>query len=361
MCKKCRHPRNCIIPPYLSKRIEIARKIQGLDTNIESTMAEKRFRSKRKNLAMIDAPKRKTMMFTHDTVPTNKPHLQVYDAEQLPITPGSLKWETGQAKPAEKDFLRAIDGAEKTWEFYFKLFNRRSIDNKGMMIIESLHYREDPRKLFDNAFWDGEMMLFGEGDGLITTDFTSDIDIIAHELSHGVIDFEIALVYKKDSGALNESFADVFGMLVKQWDKKTAARKSNWLLGENVLVGDKYALRSMKAPGKAFVNHPDLGDDPQPATMDDYVDTIEDDGGVHINSGIPNHAFYVAAWEMAGNAWEKAGKIWYAAATDKKLMKKHADFHDCREATLNKAAGLFGKNSLAYKAVKKGWDEVKVD
>lgn len=85
----------------------------------------------------------------------------------------------------------------------------------------------------------------------------------------------------------------------------------------------------MKAPGTAFKNHPELGDDPQPAVMSNYIKMTGDDGGVHYNSGIPNFAFYVTAYEMAGNAWEKAGAIWYAALTDKKALKKalHLKMH----------------------------------
>ena len=114
--------------------------------------------------------------------------------------------------------------------------------------------------------------------------------------------------------------------MVKQRMLNQDVNQSDWLIGENVLLGKQYALRSMKAPGTAFVNHPELGTDPQPATMDHVVklpDTKKGDwGGVHYNSGITNFAFYVTAFNIGGFAWEKAGQIWYAAMTDLTALKK---------------------------------------
>ena len=120
----------------------------------------------------------------------------------------------------------------------------------------------------------------------------------------------------------------------------------------------------MKKPGKAFVNHPDFGTDPQPATMDKFKqmpDTEDGDwGGVHINSGIPNFAFYVTAFNIGGFAWEKAGKIWYAALTDTANLKPDASFMDFKQLTITKAEQLFGGGSLEAKAVLDGWTAAKV-
>ena len=129
------------------------------------------------------------------------------------------------------------------------------------------------------------------------------------------------------------------------------------------MIGPKYALRSMKAPGTAYLNHPELGDDPQPATMDKFQnlpDTSSGDwGGVHINSGIPNFAFYVAAFNMGGYAWDKAGRIWYAVMTDNSLAQD-AKFGDVKNLSIFHAEKIFGVNSSEAKAVKQGWDEAKV-
>src|SRR4029079_944922 len=137
-------------------------------------------------------------------------------------------------------------------------------------------------------------------------------------LTHGVTQDEAQLVYSNQSGALNESLSDVFGSLIKQFSLNQTADQADWLIGAGLLTKqvNGVALRSMKAPGTAY-NDPVLGKDPQPAHMKDYVNTISDNGGVHINSGIPNHAFYLIATQIGGNAWEKAGQIWYLTLRDK--------------------------------------------
>ena len=125
--------------------------------------------------------------------------------------------------------------------------------------------------------------------------------------------------------------SDVFGSLIKQYSLKQDASHADWLIGAGLLAaGVKgVALRSMKAPGTAY-NDPVLGRDPQPAHMKDYIHTTDDNGGVHLNSGIPNHAFYLAAIAIGGNAWDVAGRIWYETLRDPKL-KANANFAAFRE------------------------------
>ncbi|HMT96789.1 MAG TPA: M4 family metallopeptidase [Ferruginibacter sp.] len=361
MCQHTRNPLQCIIPPYITDKLK-ALSTGDNDMDVDFNLSgERRFRNRRKALSKLSVKKRYAMANAYIAEDAEEKIIEIYDAGQLPILPGELIWQTGESpQPKDKIAKEAIRGAEKTLSFYKSLFSRNSVDNNGMVIQQSIHYRENPRKTFANAMWDGTQMIFGDGDGITFGSFTGDLDIIAHELTHGVIDYEANLTYKNQSGALNESFADVFGILVKQWANNTSARKSNWLIGDKILLGKKYALRSMKAPGTAYKNHPELGDDPQPAVMSNYIKMTDDDGGVHYNSGIPNHAFYVAAYEMAGNAWEKAGAIWYAALTDKKALKKSATFKDARKATIAKAKSLFGAGSKEVKAVTKGWDEAEV-
>ncbi|MEO5685495.1 MAG: M4 family metallopeptidase [Chitinophagaceae bacterium] len=345
----------CIIPPYIAEKLSKKTQNRGEEIPDDNLAADKRIREKRKNTKPVISAVR-------SGPGDDKMKMKVFDAGQLPILPGDQVWQQGEPLDAltDKSVKEVISGGTDTWNFFKKVFKRNSLDNNGVPLVHSVHFRENPTKVYGNAFWNGGQMIYGDGDGINFASFTSDIDIIAHELTHGIVSFEADLEYKDQSGALNESFADVFGILVKQWATKTPAKKSSWLIGENILIGDNYALRSMKAPGTAYTNHPFLDNDPQPAVMSDFIKMKDDDGGVHFNSGIPNHAFYVTAIELGGNAWEKAGRIWYATLTDRQALKKKATFSDARKATIQKAIELFGDKTKEVKAVIKGWDEAEV-
>jgi Zn-dependent metalloprotease len=225
----------------------------------------------------------------------------------------------------------------------------------------TVHYK----KGYDNAFWNGEQMVYGDGDEDLPPEdrlfnrFTIAIDVIGHELTHGVTQFEAKLVYSYQSGALNESMSDVFGSLVKQRQLNHTTSQADWIIGEGLFTSNVngVGIRSMKAPGTAY-NDPVLGKDPQPDHMSKYVSTTGDNGGVHINSGIPNHAFYVTAMELGGFAWEKAGQIWYVTLRDK--LGTNSQFQDCANFTYVVAAEIYGAGSIEQNAVKKGWAEVGI-
>ncbi|NJN26239.1 MAG: M4 family metallopeptidase [Cyclobacteriaceae bacterium] len=285
----------------------------------------------------------------------------IYDAENGSAMPGRLARAEGDAATGDAATDEAYDGAGATFDLYYEIFERNSIDNQGMDLISIVHYLQG----YDNAFWNGERMVYGDGDEDLPEDqrlfnrFTIAIDIIGHELTHGVTQYEAGLVYKDQPGALNESFSDVFGSLVKQRAKMQTADEADWLIGEGLFTSNVHGagIRSMKNPGTAY-NDPILGKDPQPAHMRDYVQTTSDNGGVHINSGIPNRAFFGVAKALGGYAWQKAGKIWYIALRDK--LAANDDFHTAANKTFEVAAALYGKNSPAQLAVQKGWDEVGI-
>jgi Zn-dependent metalloprotease len=220
-----------------------------------------------------------------------------------------------------------------------------------MLITGLVHYGD----AYDNAFWDGAgQMYFGDGDGQLLTDTTKGLDVIGHELTHGVTQHEADLTYYGQSGALNESISDVFGSLVKQYHLGQTATQADWLIGADV-VGPELApaLRSMKAPGTANQH------DEQPADMDHYLHTSTDNGGVHANSGIPNRAFAVTAITLGGNAWEAPGNIWYDALTDPQL-KPSSTFERFGGVTLRVARQRYGAGSAEVDAVRAGWEAVKV-
>ena len=280
------------------------------------------------------------------------PNRSIYDqAHSTSTAPGTLVRKEGQGKVSDASVNQAYDGFGYTYKLFWDIFQRDSIDDQGMPIEGLVHYGD----AYDNAFWDGAgHMFFGDGDGQLLVDTTKGLDVIGHELTHGITQHEANLTYSGQSGALNESISDVFGSLVKQYHKKQTAAKADWLIGKDI-VGPKLApaLRSMKAPGTANQY------DDQPSDMDHYVNTSADNGGVHTNSGIPNHAFYVVATTLGGKAWEAPGNVWYDALQDPKLTPK-ATFTLFAGVTLRHARSRYGTTSKEAQAVQAGWDAVKV-
>ena len=248
----------------------------------------------------------------------------------------------------------AFDGLGATWDFYADVFDRHSIDDEGMALDATVHYGNR----YNNAFWNGRQIVFGDGDGQLFNRFTIAVDVIGHELTHGVTEDEAGLVYMFQAGALNESLSDVFGSLIKQRVRSQTAQEADWLIGEGLFspaVNGK-ALRSMKAPGTAY-SDPVIGRDPQPDHMSKYVDTYNDNGGVHINSGIPNRAFYLVAEALGGYAWEMAGRIWYETLRDSGL-RPNAGFKRFAKLTVATAARLYGPGSVEQEIVADSWAEV---
>ncbi|HEU4998410.1 MAG TPA: M4 family metallopeptidase [Lapillicoccus sp.] len=284
----------------------------------------------------------------------------VYDAEHGSRLPGKLV--RGEGKPATSDdsVNRAYDGLGDTWQLYWSAFQRDSLDGQGLELVASVHYQVQ----YDNAFWDGQQMVFGDGDGTYFNDFTSSVDVIGHELAHGVTQYTAGLTYVSQSGALNESLSDCFGSMVKQQALGQDAVDADWLIGEGLFTAkvNGVALRSMKAPGTAY-DDPVLGKDPQPADMDGYVklpaDSQHDNGGVHTNSGIPNRAFYLAATSIGGRSWEGAGLVWYDVVTGSEITKD-IDFARFAALTVDAATARFGAGSTEATAIQDAWQTVKV-
>lgn len=287
--------------------------------------------------------------------PSETPRRTIYDAQHRTRLPG--KKIRGEGEDVSKDVSvnRAYAGLGATFELYLKAYGRHSIDGAGLPLDATVHYD----RLYNNAFWDGSQMVFGDGDGDLFLDFTVSVDVIGHELTHGVTQHTANLTYHDQSGALNESMSDVFGSLIKQYSLNQTAEEADWLIGAGLLgpaVDSGMALRSMKAPGTAYEDD-ELGKDPQPATMDGYVRTSRDNGGVHINSGIPNHAFYIAASELGGKAWERTGQIWYDTLTGGELASD-AGFADFARLTVAAAVARYGEGGAEHQALQKAWSAV---
>lgn len=342
-CHVC--PICCILPPHMTDKI-----IQnGSETQREWALmnlrASEQFRGRRdavggmQVLGAVAGVKRRT----------------IFDAQTGTSLPGKLVRGEGDPPTGDLSADEAYDGSGLTYDFFSEIYKRNSIDGFGMRLDSTVHFDQS----YNNAFWNGTQMVYGDGDGELFNRFTISLDVIGHELTHGITQYEAALVYQGQSGALNESFSDVFGSLIKQYKLKQTADQADWLIGEGLLTEkvNGVALRSMKAPGTAYDDRV-LGKDPQPASVSALYTGSADNGGVHINSGVPNRAFYLAATAIGGYAWEKAGRIWYLALTER--LRPTSNFKRAAIATVSIASELYGSSSNEVKAVQSAWKTVGV-
>lgn len=290
---------------------------------------------------------------------TNREHIparHIYDS-QGQVDNDKLVRDEGDPPTNDEDVNRVYDFSKITLDYYKKILNRNSIDDRGMDLKFFVHYDH----LF-NARWneEEEVMQFGDGDGKDILNFTAALDVIAHEMSHGVTQYTAQLVYSEQSGALNEHFSDVIGSAVKQHANGQNALNADWLIGDKI-IGPEFngiALRSMKNPGTAFEG------DPQPDHMRNYknmpVTKAGDYGGVHINSGIPNKAFYLVSKEIGT---DNAAILWYTAWNDRQHLHAESQFKDAFEGILKAAQTLTNQGKMpqnSVEAVKKAFSEVGI-
>lgn len=238
----------------------------------------------------------------------------------------------------DKDIQRAgVDAhfyANEVYDYYLDKYDRESYDNKGANINSVVHYDKN----YNNAAWTGQYMIYGDGDGKTFNPLSGAKDIVGHELTHAVTEETANLEYTNQSGALNESFSDVFGYFIDP---------DNWLMGEDVYTPnqDGDALRSLQNPEKYD----------QPAHMNQFYTGTDDNGGVHINSGIPNKAAYLTIQSIGK---DKAEQIYYLALTQ--YLSSNAEFTDAKIALKQAANELYGKNGNESKAIEQAWNDVGV-
>ncbi len=341
-----RSPLHCFVPPYVLREIARRGSPEQQAWAWHALEISEQFRGERRALGSLAALA---------ATPTGVKRRSVYDAAGGRALPGTLVRSEGDPRSKDPAVNEAYDGAGATWDLFFEAYGRNSIDDRGMRLDSTVHYGQR----YDNAFWNGQQMVYGDGDGQIFRRFTRSLEVIGHELTHGVSQFEAGFEYHGESGALSEHFSDVFGILVRQRKRRETAETSDWIVGRGLFEPrvKGVGIRSMKAPGTAY-DDPVLGKDPQPAHMRDYVETWDDNGGVHINSGIPNRAFYEASMRIGGYAWERAGRIWYLALCDR--LRSRSAFGDAAAATIAVAAETHGPKSPECVAVSEGWAAVGV-
>jgi Zn-dependent metalloprotease len=274
------------------------------------------------------------------------PAITVYDCATGTSLPGSPVSNPGSA--SDKTAKRAFVQTTAVADFYKKVFGRNSVDDLGMTLQSSIHYGVK----YNNAFWSGTQMTYGDGDGNIFVDFTKGNDVIGHELTHGVTQFSSQLSYANEAGGLNESISDVFGSMFRQWIGKQQVGQADWLIGNDIMGPGAKAkgytcLRDMANPGASHCL----------AAQPDHYSKYKPGMDPHYSSGIPNFAFYKAAISIGGKSWEKAGQIWYKALTGygpspNMKMKTFAG------RTRKLAKTLYPADIAVYNAVDKAWSAV---
>lgn len=343
------HRISCITPPYILTRLLDSDNEAIRQAALDTLLTTAQLRGEREVRGLIAGA----------LAAPGDGRRSIFDCEHGTFLPfATLVRSEDDGPTADPSVNRAFDGFGVTRTFYRDQFRRDSIDGRGMRLLGYVHRGDN----YNNAFWDGQRMVFGDGDGQVFSDFTGSLDVIAHELAHGVTEHTANLEYRNQSGALNESMSDVAGAMVKQWSLQQTADQADWLIGAEVFTPhiDADALRSMKAPGTAFDNKL-FGKDPQPDHMDRFVhlpDTPKGDhGGVHINSGIPNKAFFLVSTGIGGNSWEAPGQIWYESL---RASNPTTQFQGFADTTYRKAAELFGADSAEQQAVMAAWDQVGI-
>jgi len=327
------------VPPFLLERI--ASSSHDAAEQCRLTLA--------RDQELREARERATTMTASPAAASATPWV-VHTARNGSTLPGDVIRSAGDPASGDTAADQASDGITATLAMFREAYQRSSYDGHGAQAVVTVHYERD----YDNAFWNGEQLVFGDGDGKVFGSFTQPVDVLGHEFTHAVTQFTAALTYQGQSGALNESVSDCFGMCLKQRLLGQSADQADWLIGQGIFLPgvNARALRDMAHPGTAY-DDPTLGKDPQVGDMADYVDTTDDNGGVHTNSGIPNRAFYLAATAIGGNTWEGAGQIWYAALTGGQVTAD-TDFAGFAAATVA-AAGEHAD------AVGRAWTTVGVD
>ena len=331
----CTRPHRCfIVPPELLKLLARTQADDpALRRTLQSTwLVTQQLRIGRET-ARLAAMAQKTSQFHKEAIAGPPPADYIYDCQQRHSLPG--KPVADPANSPDIGVKTVFATTQKVADFYAQVLARNSVDNRGLDLVSSLHYRQYDNEDYDNAFWDGRQMVYGDGDGKIFTGFYNSPDVIGHELSHGVTQYESHLSYDGESGALNESFSDCVGAVFHQWlNGWSADRDAGWLIGAGImgpqsLARNKTCLRDMVDPGNAHCLSP------QPGSYRGLDPTAD----VHINSGVPNLAFATYARAVGGNAWEAPMQIWYRASTGNRLAQ-NATIADFARGTLAAATAL---------------------
>lgn len=312
--------RCCIIPEIVLDELNK----KGADIEMPNVQMDKAMRMHRQSIMV--------MQTALPTIPGTSAR-RIFDSQNMGSTRLKIVREEGVTVATDADANAAYDNGGLVRDYFKTVLGWNSIDDNGLDLIFNVHYMVK----YNNAFWDGEQMTFGDGDGVNFRNFVRALDVTGHELTHGIVQYTANLEYKGQSGALNEHFADVFGTSVKQWAAKETEKTANWLMGEICMMGrfEGKAIRSMKAPSDATKVL-----SAQPEHMSKIFKGTADNGGVHVNSGIPNKAFYLVSMDIGT---QKAAKLWFEAL---KILKQTSKFADLYKALTKVAKTLVANKTL---------------
>jgi len=287
----------------------------------------------------------------HRTIYNNK------NSTKLPHIAGKPTRDEGDSAATDTATNEVYDNFGTVWDFYSAVFNWHSLDNQNQPLVGVVHLGKN----YANAFYtsDYQLMAFGDGNANMGN-FTKSLDVVGHELTHGIVDRTLDLNYVFQSGALNEHVADTFGLSIRQWKNKETIAAGYWLVGDGTFYGGP--LRSFRDPHEVKRNW-------QPSNMSEFVswpkgtvpDSDENDMlGVHSNSGIPNHAFYLLCSELSRlgkstHSWDLATKVWWDTVTKKSFLTSDATFEQFAERTVEVAAAY-----NVQEQVKNAWTAVGV-
>ncbi len=299
--------------------------------------------------AHLVASQERLALLAAPNIAAGPPSVTVFDCQGGTSEPGAPVLNPGAS--ADATAKRTFTETTGVAKFYQDCFGRNSIDGQGMTLVSSIHYDKN----YNNAFWNGTQMTYGDGDGNIFIDFTMSNDVIGHELTHGVTQYTAGLVYTNEAGALNESISDVFGSMFRQWEAGQTVAQADWLIGSGIMGPGATqrgftCLRDMANPGAAHCMSP------QPFTYANYVPQ----GDPHVNSGIGNYAFAKAANTIGGNSWAKAGKVWYAALTSPNTSKT-MNYKKFAGLTRVAAKSLFPSDASVFAGVDGAWKAAGVN
>ena len=334
---------HCFVPPYLLQHLALS--------DPEEAQRWHRLLAIDEDLRLQRAAR--TPDVRRGAAAAGGPAWVVHTADGGTDLPGRVARRAGDPPSDDVAVEEAALGISGSLALFAEVYGRDSYDGAGATVSATVHFGQG----YDNAFWDGTQLVFGDGDGRVFDRFTKPVDVLAHELTHAVTEHTAGFVYQGQSGALNESMSDVFASCLKQRLLGQTALAADWLIGEGLFLPgiEARGLRDLAAPGTAY-DDPALGKDPQPGHLDDYVDTTDDNGGVHLNSGIPNRAFHLAALSLGGSSWEGAGRVWWAALTGDQVTSR-SNFADFAAATIAAAADL---GDIDVSAVEDAWAGVGV-